>query len=326
MPSPGRIVLILLAAVLIVCVTPAAAWAQSSCPVPANKPASPGNELDPKIVLKPESSSEALNFGGNGGTRSFIVVLSTSRPLPGGFTGKQLELDAPKPFSRVSTTFDSATLPTPRFSHPQIIEHRHKVRFRVCVDASKSSAGVYSGQVNVSGPPGLSPVLVTATVNIKTDSTTFYFFVVVVLAGAFLLLLFKSAKEDKQVKKEWKKSLRRNLTDPTFVISTVIALGAAFFAMRAIYDKDPAWGADTWASILALGGAAFGAAGVGSVISAFTPGGGAAEREAAEKERAGDASTTSAAPGDECASCWCSWLTRCRKKAKSSSSTPANHS
>lgn len=243
-----------------------------SCPVPANKPASPGKKFKKKITIEPESSAELLNFGGNGGTKSFFVVLSASKPLPGGFTGKQLELDSPRRPTRVSSTFDTETLPMPRFSHPQIIEHRKKIRFRVCIDASDADAGVYTNEITVSGPPGLSSASVVATANVKVRSGAFLTFVAAVLIMAFLLLLFKAAKESKKKKKEWKKALRRTITDPTFVVSTVVALFAALFAMHELYDQDPAWGADIWSNLPALGGAAFAAAGVGSVISAFTSG------------------------------------------------------
>jgi hypothetical protein len=282
-----------------------------SCPVSANKPANPGKEFEKKIVIEPESGSELLNFGGNGGTKSFIVVLTASEPLPGGFTGKQLELDSPRRPTRTGPNFDTETLPMPRFSHPQIIEHRRKVRFRVCIDASDADAGVYTDEIIVSGPPGLSSTSVVATANVKAQSGAFRTFVVAVLVMAFLLLLFKAAKESKGEKGEWGKALRETITNPTFVVSTAVALFAALFAMHALYDQDPAWGADLWSNLPALGSAAFAAAGVGSIISAFTSGRDSEQGTATQAAAGNVKAQAEPPPGDQSRSRRSRWL-ECR--------------
>ncbi len=281
----------------------ASARADASCPLPANQPIKTGGKKNKKkqtkaakrkakkkaakksrsITLKPESTSEIINFGGTRGTKSIDIVLLASHPLPKTFSVKQLELDSPKQFSRSSQTLDSAGLPLPRFSNPQLIEHRKKIRLRLCIDTTGAQAGTYTGTVFISGPPGITSTSITVTANIKTRECLFLLFLIFALLGAFLLLLFKAAKEvregDEAAKKAdstkavttWRAALLSSLTDPTFVVSTVIALGAALVAMRAIYDSTPAWGADTWTNAFALCGTAFGAAGVGSLITAFTP-------------------------------------------------------
>jgi len=269
--------------------------ADTSCPLPANRPTAAGPKTGRaimaaerearrlgKITLKPEAADGTINFGGTRGTKATDVVLLASKPLPRGFSGAQLELDSPRRFARTGQNLDSASLRLPRFSNPQILEHRKKIRLRVCVDATDAPAGAYSGQIFISGPPRIASTSVALTVNVKTEERTFWLFLILALLGAFLLLLFKAAKEvrekDEAEKRDtrkqvvrWKVALRSRLKDPTFVVSTIVALGAAFVAMRGIYDSTPAWGTETWTNVFALVGTAFGAAGVGSLISTFMP-------------------------------------------------------
>ena len=256
------------------------ALANTSCPRPANKSArDPGKEISPRITLKPEAASEVINFGGTRGTRSVDVVLLASRPLPKEFSVKQLELDSPKRFRRTGQTLDSASLRLPGFSNPQIIEHRKKIRLRICVDMTDAPAGTYSGQVFISGPPGITGTSVTLTINAKTKEFLFFLFLIFALVIAFLLLLFKAAKEEKEKREakkppetpRWREVIGPRFKDPVFLVSTAVALAAALVAMRAIYDTNPAWGTETWTNVFALCGTAFGAAGVGSLITAFTP-------------------------------------------------------
>lgn len=256
------------------------ALADTSCPRPANRPTKgAGKEISPRITLKPETAGEVINFGGTRGTRSVDVVLLASRPLPKEFTVKQLELDSPKRFRRTGQTLDSASLRLPRFSNPQIIEHRKKIRLRICVDTTDAPAGAYSGQVFISGPPGITGTSVTLTVNAKTTTSFFFLFLILALVVAFFLLLFKAAKEEKEKREaknppetpKWREVIFPRFKDPLFLVSTAIALVAALVAMRGIYDSNPAWGTETWTNVFALCGTAFGAAGVGSLITAFTP-------------------------------------------------------
>jgi hypothetical protein len=282
-----------------------AAMANNSCPRPANQPTKAGSktpsavkregeeEKRPKITLKPEASTEVINFGGTRGTKAIDVVLLASQPLPPGFSGKQLELDSPRRFTRAGQSLDSASLRLPRFSNPQVIEHRKKVRLRICVDTTEAPAGTYSGQIYISGPPRIASTSVALTVNVKTSVRIFWLFLVLALIVAFFLLLFKAAREEREGHKarekaklegegkhggdpevpepSWREALGHQLKDPTFIVSTLVALGAALVAMRAIYDSTPAWGTESWTNFFALFGTAFGAAGVGSLISTFTP-------------------------------------------------------
>jgi len=74
--------------------------------------------------------------------------------------------------------------------------------------------------------------------------------------GAALILLIAAVQQD----------MKEN-TWTLKIITIGGSLIAAGGAMYTIYKSDPAWGADPVASILALGGTAFGAAGVGSFVT-----------------------------------------------------------
>ena len=267
-----RAILLAVSVVIAVQALPTAhAGANTSCPRPANQPTKGSDKpIEPKVTLKPEASSETINFGGSRGTKSVDVVLLASHPLPKTFSPKQLELDSPKRFRRAGQMLDSSSLRLPRFSNPQIVEHRKKIRLRICIDATDAQAGTYSGTVYISGPPGVSSTSIAITANIKTSECNFMLVVILGLILSFLLLLFKAAKDQKKGSDSWPKAIRGRFTDAAFIASTAVALGAALVAMRAIYDSNPAWGAETWTNVFAILGTAFGAAGVGGLIASFT--------------------------------------------------------
>ncbi|MGC1852528.1 MAG: hypothetical protein WA687_08835 [Solirubrobacterales bacterium] len=280
-----------------------------SCPRTANQPTTQeakktkgkekkeGSESAKTITLKPETASEVVNFGGTRGTKSVDVVLLASQSLPDTFSPKQLELDSPKRFQRAGQALDSASLPLPRFSNPQLIEHRKKILLRICLDADGAKPGTYSGTIYISGPRGIGSTSVALTTNLKTSGSFFLLVQILAIFLAFFLLLLKAAKEEyDRLKKgqegedkggkaagakaktstkkakpiKWREAILPNLTDLGFWASTLIALGAAFVAMRAIYDSTPAWGTETWTNVFALFGTAFGAAGIGSLLTTFT--------------------------------------------------------
>lgn len=280
--------------------TPFTATAMAdTCPRSANQPTpqepkkakgkgKKGGSKPATITLKPETASEVVNFGGARGTKSVDVVLLASQPLPKTFSPKQLELDSPKRFQRAGQALDSASLPLPRFSNPQLIEHRKKILLRICLDADGAKPGTYSGAVYISGPRGIGSTSVAMTANLKTSGAFFLLAQILAILLALFLLLLKAAKEENDRLKEarkkevddgeretpkpikWREAILPNLTDLGFWASTLIALGAAFVAMRAIYDSTPAWGTETWTNVFALFGTAFGAAGIGSLLTTFT--------------------------------------------------------
>jgi len=66
------------------------------------------------------------------------------------------------------------------------------------------------------------------------------------------------------------KAIADTAKDPLgFWAPTLVAVGAAVVAMLQVYDANASWGADTIASLLALGGTAITAAGVGTFLSSL---------------------------------------------------------
>lgn len=250
-------VVALAAAFLVAPASASAVGGNDGCTLQANKTAVPGPQVRPKITLVAEPSTEVVNFGGSGGTKSFDVELTASSPLPPSVTPQQIELDSPKRFRRVGATLESTSLKRPTFSVPRFIEGRKVITFRVCVDATNADAGTYAGQVVVSGPSGLTGTSIATTVNAKNESG-FLLGIFLALGAAAVLLIYKALKEQGSASKRVK------------ILTVAVSLVAAAAAMIAIYAKDPAWGADFWPSFFALAGAAFGAAGIGSLITTLT--------------------------------------------------------
>lgn len=230
-------------------------------PAPAKKP------LRPPITLTAEPATEIVNFGTDRGEKSFYVVVKASRRLPGTVKPKQIELSVPRPPQRVSDTLESASLAFPTFSRPRFISGRKEVQFRVCVNAAGAKPGAYASQIFIGGPKGLNGTSVTATITAKEKFWFWFGFIVVLLAA--LILLIAIVQQDMKHNTWWLRII-------TIAGSLIAALGAMF----TIYNSDPAWGADPIASIFALGGTAFGAAGVGSLVTTIlrrgegSPGGG----------------------------------------------------
>jgi hypothetical protein len=272
-----RVRWVLVAALLVLAVvaipTASAPAGENPCPQAANQPAVDGPVVKPEIGLESTTTGEVLNFDGTRGIKSLDVVIGASRAIPRSITAKQLEIDSPKRFKRVSDKLESTTLRLPTFSKPQFIEHRNKIRFRACFDTTDAPAGIYTGQIIVSGPPGFGPVTVSPAINAK-DGCSFWRDLTIALLIAFVFLLLRAAKEEREKsgdKIRWRDAAKTNLKNPLFVVSTTVALATAFIAMHAIYAADPAWGADPWAALFAICGAGFSAAGIGSLISTFSP-------------------------------------------------------
>jgi hypothetical protein len=91
------------------------------------------------------------------------------------------------------------------------------------------------------------------------------------LIAAFLLLLAKDANDNKGTG-SWLGAIPGRLGKGSFWGPTIVGLVAAVLAMLPLYAKNPAWGADLWESLATLGGAAFGATGVGSLVSSLVRG------------------------------------------------------
>lgn len=226
---------------------------QYPCSVNANKPAAKGKKLRKAINLTAEPAVGAINFDTDRSTKSLYFVLKASRPLPASITPERLEISVPRPPLRVSDTLESVSLDLPMFSPPRIINGRKEIQFRMCIDGAGLKPGTYTSQVFVSGPPGLHGTSVTAAISAKNG--VFWIGGILVLLAAAVLLGVMVAQD------------MRNSNPLLKVVTVIGSLVAAGAAMYAVYVADPAWGADPLTSIFALGGTAFGAAGLGSFIT-----------------------------------------------------------
>jgi hypothetical protein len=163
--------------------------------------------------------------------------------------------------------------PAPAFSEPRISQDRQSITFDICLNPGSIPPGKYVGAVTLSGPPGLGAASVSLTVNAKVD-IPFYAGSAVALIAAFLLLVLKDAaayRGKTSPLPNWPTSFGHPLADPIWWVTTIVALGAAFGALYAIYAGNPAWGSGGFSDIAALIGAAFAAIGGQTIISTLTP-------------------------------------------------------
>lgn len=233
--------------------------------------------VKPTVALSSSGPAEPMNMGGLRGTGSTDIAITASPALPETVSSEDITVDIPKRFARTGPGLTTQYLPEPEFSKPRILQHGTLIAFTLCVDASHIDAGSYVGQVIVGGPAGVQPATVAITLNAKDETK---FIVGMVLAGiiAFGLLFFHGVKvrRDKQpagTTNPVTKALGETVTDIVgFWAPTVIAIGAALVAMLQVYDSSVSWGADSTSSLIALGGTAISAAGLGTFLSSLKSG------------------------------------------------------
>jgi hypothetical protein len=223
------------------------------CSLEANVRPKKGGGLHRPINLTAEPAVGTLNFGTDRSTKSLYFAVKASRPLPKSLTPDQLEIAVPRPPMRVSDTLESASLELPRFSLPRIINGRKEIQFQMCVDASGIKPGTYTSQVFIGGPRRLHGTSVTAAITAKNDVFWEGGILVLLAAGALLVVMVRQDMKDSNP-----------LLQVTTVVGSMVAAGAAMYT---VYASDPAWGADPLTGIFALGGTAFGAAGLGSFVT-----------------------------------------------------------
>jgi hypothetical protein len=193
------------------------------------------------------------------------------KPLPDSLNPQQLNFDAL--ISRAGDTLESTDFPDPTFSEPRISPDRQSIIFDICLNPGSIPPGKYVGAVTLSGPPGLGAASVSLTVNAKTD-TPFYAGSALSLIAAFLLLVLKDAaafRGKTNPLPRWGESFLHPLADPVWWATTIVALGAAFGTLYAVYAGNPAWGSGGFSDIATLIGAAFAAVGGQTIISTLTP-------------------------------------------------------
>jgi hypothetical protein len=202
------------------------------------------------------------------------ITVSASPALPKTVTPTDITLDVPRRFDRSGTGLSTAYLAEPTFSTPRILAQGKLVAFTLCEDASDISAGSYVGQVIVGGPPGVQPATVAVTLNAKNE-TLFRWGIGLAALLAFALLFLRGVKVNFD-KLEGSEKTAKNAAIATvkdylgFWAPTLIGVGGAVAAMLGVYDADVSWGADTVSSLVALGGTAISAAGLGTFLSSLS--------------------------------------------------------
>jgi hypothetical protein len=229
-----------------------------TCKIRVGKHARRSHAIKRHIELEIVNQSDALlNFGEHRNTKRDVILLKASRPLPKGVRPGQFELDTLIPLRRIgSETDESKELTRPKYSRLHIFDHRERISFALCVDASNGHAGAFAGQYLLSGPAGISSATITQTVQLKATLCTFLKLLAIALivtALALWLTRIAPAKSGQPTTGQF--------------IAVVLGLIAAGFAMFLAYSETPTWGADLFPSIAALVGTGFAAAGLGSIAS-----------------------------------------------------------
>lgn len=244
----------------------------------ANRTNAPAEETEikPTVAFSSSGPAEPMDMGGLRGTGTTDIAIAASPALPADVTSEDITVDIPKRFARNGPGLTTQYLPEPEFSKPRILQHGTLIAFTLCVDASHAAAGSYVGQVIVGGPKGVQPATIAVTLNAKDESE---FILGSIIAGviAVLLLLFRGAKVRTEqsvpaggTAPTLTNAMGKTLTDVLgFWMPTIFAVAAALVAMFQVYDANVSWGADGTSSLIALGGTAISAAGLGTFLSSL---------------------------------------------------------
>jgi hypothetical protein len=230
-------------------------------------------KLKHSVALQSGGAANPMNMGGLRGTGMTDITVTASPALPETVKPEDITIDVPQRFARTGSGLSTSYLPEPTFSLPRILEHGKLVAFTLCVDANQIGAGTYVGQVIVGGPLGVQPATVAITLNAK-DETEFIIGLIGAILVAFALMLLRGMKLNHvQVggnQRTFPEALQVTLKEYMgFWGATIIGIGAAVAAMLQVYDSNVSWGADSISSLLALGGTAISAAGLGTFISSL---------------------------------------------------------
>jgi hypothetical protein len=262
---------------------------------------SPGNSVKPPITLTPDLPAQTVNFGGGRGWKYVDVVLRASQPLPTGFEISQLDLEVLRHLvSQGDTTTTVASGPI-TFTEPRLNPRRDVITFTICLNGAGLSAGHYAGAITAEGPDGIGPANLTINANAKDGRL---FWITLALSGilVFVLLVWRGATgkqsdvtkqvaaavsnapvaggnitgltEDlkttasKSVGDKARWNLKRDvLTDPFFLLSTIISAAFAIAAAFTIYSQNTAWGSDPAVDAFAVASAVLAAAGFRSLLA-----------------------------------------------------------
>ena len=257
-----------------------------------------GTGLPQPVKLVPDNPAAIINFAGARGRKFVDVVLNATPALPPTLKGDQIRIFVLRRFTRSGQNLPTETAPIPTFTPPVISPNRDRVTFTVCLDGAGLKAGSYAGSVYVEGPRGLSPASISITENATNSRLALWGGIGVLFAAFFFLWLRGAAARQaaaEQVHAEQlakagaakdKAEIDRLSTeeekpkpvtgyllevfkDLNWLITTIVALGAAAGTIIGIYGANPAWGADTLGSLVSLVGPAFTAVGVQSVVASL---------------------------------------------------------
>jgi hypothetical protein len=242
---------------------------------PSGAAAVHGQPVNPPVTLESTGPADPINMGGLRGVGTTDIAVTATPALPPSVTPDQITLEIPKRPERSGATLNTAYLPSPTFSRPRILEEGKIIAFTMCLDASHTGAGSYVGQVIIGGPEGVQPTTVAVTLNAK-NHTAYLIGLILAAVAALVLLFLRGVKLGYDTLTEGSNAQRvrtaagNTLKDPFgFWVPTVIGIGAAVFAMAQVYDSNVSWGADTVSSLIALGGTAISAAGLGTFLSSL---------------------------------------------------------
>jgi hypothetical protein len=239
--------------------SPGALAADPECTRPNGPAPKPAQAQTSSVELTIEPDKDLVNFAGGRGTkpREFVVSPKSNGKLPDALEPAQIELRTVRSFNRTGDKIESVSLVEPvQFTEPEINRNDNEIRFSACFDLKGSKAGSYTGQVRIAGP-GLQRASVPVTVNAQNRSL---FLVGLAFALAAVLIVFGIRK------------IRSSQAWIPFLSGAIVSLVAAGYAMYRVYAGDPAWGADTFESVLTLTGAGLSAAGLKATIDAIAPG------------------------------------------------------
>jgi hypothetical protein len=219
-----------------------------------------------------------INMGDTKGWGQSDIVVGASPALRPRVRPSQITIHVPKRFERSGDNLTSEYLRRPIFTRRRILERGKLVAFTLCINMDGAQAGTYVGQLIVGGPGKIQPATIAVTINVK-NRTLFLQGLAVAILLAFALLLALATKKRWDVidsKKTPKcppclaTAMGQALTDAWgFWLPTAIAIVAAGVAMYQVWDNTVAWGADTGASLIALGGTTLSAAGIGSFLTSI---------------------------------------------------------
>jgi hypothetical protein len=238
----------------------------------------PGHIKRVRLQPAPNSQIRVVNFGDDRESERASFTVTANRELLARQVRRfNLVADQIQRTGKETAEFVEFTEPT--FTKPRLTGDRKRIRFVACLDPPNDlPAGKYTGVITVEGPPGVESTALTITANAK-DGKGFLWGTALALAVAGLVLFYKEVADNHVVRMNaatgaekqastWWPAVKDSFNLGWFA-ATIAALVAAFGALYALWDANPAWGeAGRLGSIISLVGIGLAAVGAKTV---FTP-------------------------------------------------------